>query len=67
MRENLNHPDTQKVLQAMQRAARKVINEAVLENRSIPILAGEKGVCKIPREEAQQVASAEVLREPAMP
>ena len=57
--------DTKLALQAMNRAACKVLNQAVEDNESIPIWDGEKVVWKVPREEAQQLTSADSLREPA--
>ncbi len=59
MKTTLKTSDTQKALRAMNRAAHNVLKKAVVENRSIPIWDGEKVVWKVPRDEAEQVASAD--------
>lgn len=53
--------DTQLALQAMNRAASKVLNQAVEDNEAIPIWDGEKVIWKVPREEAQQLTSGDSL------
>jgi len=58
MKADINNTDTLLALRAMNRAASKVLSQAVVENRSIPIWDGEKVVWKVPREEAEKVASA---------
>lgn len=57
--------DTKLALQAMNRAASKVLNQAVEDNEAIPIWDGEKVVWKVPREEAQKLTSLDSMRETA--
>ena len=56
---------TKLALQAMNRAASKVLNQAVEDNEAIPIWDGEKVVWKVPREEAQKLTSLDSMRETA--
>ncbi|MDX9979533.1 MAG: hypothetical protein RBU25_05720 [Lentisphaeria bacterium] len=51
--------------QAMRRAARKVLSEAVQNNRPIPLWDGTKVVWKVPKEELEQLDSqASTLPQP---
>lgn len=51
--------------QAMRRAARKVLSDAVQNNRPIPLWDGTKVVWKVPKEELEQLDSqASTLPQP---
>lgn len=60
MKKTSNNPETLQAQQAMNRAALKVLQQAVADKKEIPIWDGEKTVWKVPVEEAQRVAEGTV-------
>ena len=64
MKVDTKNTDTKLALRAMNRAASKVLNQAVEANEAIPLWDGEKIVWKVPQREAQELAAEIPLREP---
>ncbi len=56
---NSNDKSTQLAARAMRRAAKKVLGQAVHDNKPVPLWDGTKVVWKVPREEVEQMNSAD--------
>jgi hypothetical protein len=56
---NSSDKSTQLAAKAMRRAAKKVLGQAVDNNRPVPLWDGTKVVWRVPREEVEQMNSAD--------
>ena len=54
-----NDKSTQLAARAIRRAAKKVLGQAVHDNKPVPLWDGEKVVWKVPTEEFEQMNSAD--------